>query len=70
MPNERRQRSDRDRRSAARAQSGGSPSLTDDQVRDRAYELSEARGRENGHDLDDWLQAERELCGHTKEEHL
>lgn len=27
----------------------------------RAYELFEERGREDGHDLDDWLQAEREL---------
>jgi hypothetical protein len=27
----------------------------------RAYELFLARGGENGHDLDDWLQAEREL---------
>jgi hypothetical protein len=27
----------------------------------RAYELFEQRGREDGHDLDDWLQAESEL---------
>ncbi len=27
----------------------------------RAYELFEARGREHGHDLEDWLDAEREL---------
>jgi Protein of unknown function (DUF2934) len=27
----------------------------------RAYELFLARGGENGHDLDDWLRAEREL---------
>ena len=30
-------------------------------ARERAYELFEQRGRENGHDLDDWLQAENEL---------
>ena len=30
-------------------------------ARMRAYELFEQRGRENGHDLDDWLQAENEL---------
>jgi HSP20 family molecular chaperone IbpA len=30
-------------------------------VRTRAYELFEQRGRENGHDLDDWVQAENEL---------
>lgn len=27
----------------------------------RAYELYEARGREDGHALDDWLDAERDL---------
>ena len=27
----------------------------------RAYELFEARGREHGHDQEDWLDAEREL---------
>jgi DUF2934 family protein len=29
----------------------------------RAYELYEQRGREEGHDWDDWLQAEREMLG-------
>lgn len=33
----------------------------DDPVARRAYELFETRGREEGHDLDDWLQAEREV---------
>ena len=32
-----------------------------DQVRARAYELYELRGREDGHDLDDWLLAESQL---------
>lgn len=32
-----------------------------DQIRLRAYELYEQRGREHGHELDDWLRAEREL---------
>jgi hypothetical protein len=32
-----------------------------EKVRQRAYELYEARGREEGHDLDDWLQAEAEI---------
>lgn len=31
------------------------------EIRLRAYELYEQRGRENGHDMDDWLQAEAEL---------
>lgn len=36
---------------------------THDEIAKRAYELFEARGREHGHDLDDWLQAERQLRG-------
>jgi DUF2934 family protein len=32
-----------------------------DGVARRAYELYEARGSEPGRDVDDWLQAEREL---------
>ena len=28
----------------------------------RAYEIFCERGGEHGHDLDDWLRAERELC--------
>jgi hypothetical protein len=32
-------------------------------VQRRAYELYEKRGREDGHDWDDWLAAERELRG-------
>jgi hypothetical protein len=30
-------------------------------VRRRAYELYERRGKEDGHDVDDWLQAESEV---------
>jgi hypothetical protein len=37
------------------------PAPTAEDVARRAYELSEARRREPGADLDDWLQAEREL---------
>jgi Protein of unknown function (DUF2934) len=33
------------------------------QIQERAYELYEHRGRTDGHDLDDWLQAECELKG-------
>ena len=44
----------------------GLPNLDDsvmefDQVAKRAYERYEARGREDGRDMDDWLEAEREL---------
>ena len=33
------------------------------QIRQRAYELYEARGREDGHELEDWLRAEEEITG-------
>ncbi len=32
-----------------------------EKIRQRAYELYEARGGEEGHDFDDWLQAEAEI---------
>jgi hypothetical protein len=32
-----------------------------DQIRARAFQLYEQRGTDDGHDLDDWLQAEAEL---------
>jgi len=32
-----------------------------EEIRIRAYEIYIERGRQPGHDLDDWLQAEREL---------
>ena len=35
----------------------------EEEIRRRAYELYEARGREDGHDLDDWLGAEGEIMG-------
>ncbi len=35
------------------------------QIQQRAYELYEQRGRTDGHDLDDWLQAEAEIMGET-----
>lgn len=31
------------------------------EIRARAYELFEERGREEGHELDDWLRAESEI---------
>jgi hypothetical protein len=31
------------------------------QIRERAYEFYEARGREDCHDLEDWLRAEEEI---------
>jgi len=35
--------------------------ITQEEIAQRAYALYEARGRGDGHDLDDWLEAEREL---------
>lgn len=43
-----------------------SPSQIQEQIRQRAYELYEQRGREDGHDLADWLTAESELTQRTK----
>jgi len=37
------------------------PRQLEDQIRERAYELYEARGREDGHDLEDWLRAEEQI---------
>jgi hypothetical protein len=31
-----------------------------EQIRIRSYELYEAHGREDGHDMEDWLRAEAE----------
>ena len=41
------------------------PGQIQEQIRQRAYQLYEQRGKEDGHDLDDWLTAESET---TKEE--
>jgi Protein of unknown function (DUF2934) len=35
----------------------------EERIRRRAYELYEARGREDGRALEDWLQAEAEITG-------
>jgi hypothetical protein len=36
-------------------------STSDTEVARRLYQIFPARGREHGDDLDDWLQAERDL---------
>jgi hypothetical protein len=35
--------------------------VTTGDIAHRAYDLYLARGRKHGHDVDDWLQAERDL---------
>jgi hypothetical protein len=37
------------------------PSITESDIARRAYDLYLARGCEHGHDVEDWLQAKREL---------
>ncbi len=41
----------------------GSLELTEEYIRLRAYQIYEQRGREDGHDLEDWYQAEAEIFG-------
>jgi DUF2934 family protein len=35
--------------------------MLEEEIRRRAYALYEQRGRQDGHDIDDWLHAEAEL---------
>ena len=37
-----------------------------EEIRQRAYELYEQRGRQDGHDLEDWLQSESEVMRKRK----
>jgi hypothetical protein len=37
--------------------------ITENDIARRAYDFYLARGREHGHDVEDWLQAEHELSG-------
>jgi hypothetical protein len=41
------------------------PPLPYEQVQRRAYELYEQRGRQDGHHLEDWLQAEHDVRAAT-----
>ncbi len=42
-------------------QTATEPRSLEEDIRRRAYELYEGRGREDGHELDDWLRAEEEV---------
>jgi hypothetical protein len=44
---------------AVKTSTGDSPRLAE--IRIRAYEIYMERGGQPGHDLDDWIQAEREI---------
>jgi len=50
------------KKSAPVKQENVSANLEED-IRHRAYELYVQRGRQDGHDLDDWLRAEEEMKG-------
>jgi DUF2934 family protein len=41
---------------------------TQEELQKRAYELYLRRGPESGHELDDWLRAENELCRLSEEQ--
>jgi hypothetical protein len=38
---------------------------TEEQIRRRAYDIYEARGRQDGKNFDDWITAEKELIEQT-----
>lgn len=44
-----------------------SGSMTEFEIRRRAYELFEARGCQHGYDWDDWIRAEAEVMSRHKE---
>ena len=46
---------------SAKVLTDGSANVTEHDIVRRAYDLYKQRGCEHGHDVDDWLQAEREL---------
>jgi len=43
---------------------GGRSVPTHDEIAQVAFGLYESRGRQDGHDAEDWLQAEQELVRH------
>jgi outer membrane protein TolC len=43
-----------------------SPAPSSEDIARRAYEIYRARGGDDGRDMDDWLQAERELLNERK----
>ena len=40
---------------------GGRPAPTHDEIAQLAFNLYESRGRQDGHDVEDWVRAEQEL---------
>ena len=61
-----RSRTNKDAAATADDRSEKSPrraTVTDSDIARRAYDRYVAGGREDGHDVEDWVQAERELRG-------
>lgn len=56
------ERSDRPSMSARK---GSNPEEMRQRIEQRAFELYEQRGRENGRELEDWLRAEQEVTSET-----
>jgi hypothetical protein len=54
------------KRNPIEAKPPANPIETEDEIRRRAYELYEQRGRADGYELDDWVQAEEEVLGPEK----
>ena len=50
-------------RSEGRGESAVGNSSRDEEIKRRTYEISLERGQQQARELDDWLQAERELAG-------
>jgi hypothetical protein len=42
------------------------PRSLEEDIRRRAYEFYEARGKEDGHDLEDWLRADKEITRNVR----
>jgi hypothetical protein len=42
------------------------PVIVEEQIRQRAYQLYEQRGKEDGRDVEDWLRAEEEVAQKTR----
>ena len=52
-----------DKESTAQEERLSSLELTEQLIRKRAYDFYEHRGREHGHDREDWFKAEAEITG-------
>jgi hypothetical protein len=52
---------DKDAMKKSPATVAGDPQGLKFEIRQRAFELYQERGREEGHELDDWLRAEEEI---------